>query len=152
MSGLSICSSGNCSGNRTRAIPQCRNIAVYLSGAAVRCAYHSLAGASAALPNDGYGVFSNPATIGYVSSQQAVVGYRSDGAGVYGIPLAYLLPGNGKRGLRHQRLWIDQRQYSGDRYRQRRHADNYRRDNAYLNDYALSLSWAKKLGEFSAPG
>ena len=55
----------------------------------------ALAGASVALPNDCYGIFSNPAALGYISTMQAVLGYRPLGVGIYGVPLAYALPKNG---------------------------------------------------------
>jgi len=55
----------------------------------------ALAGASVALPNDCYGIFSNPGALGYVNSMQAVAGYRPVGTGVYGSPLAYALPQKG---------------------------------------------------------
>lgn len=55
----------------------------------------ALAGASTALPNDCYGMFSNPAALGYVNTRQAVIGYRSVGTGVYGSPLAYAFPRKG---------------------------------------------------------
>jgi hypothetical protein len=55
----------------------------------------ALAGAAAALPNDCYGVFSNPAALGYVATLQAAAGYRSLGVGVFGTPLAYAFPARG---------------------------------------------------------
>jgi hypothetical protein len=51
----------------------------------------ALAGASAALPNGCYGIFSNPASLGYVSGMQAVIGFRPRGNGIFGAPLAYAL-------------------------------------------------------------
>ena len=56
----------------------------------------ALAGASVALPNDCYGVFSNPAALGYITTMQAVIGYRPLGDGILGAPLAYALPKSGK--------------------------------------------------------
>ena len=55
----------------------------------------ALAGASVALANDCYGIFSNPAALAGVSRMQAVIGYRPLGAGIYGAPLAYALPRKG---------------------------------------------------------
>ncbi|MGA2506876.1 MAG: PorV/PorQ family protein [Chitinispirillaceae bacterium] len=55
----------------------------------------ALAGASVALPNDCYGIFSNPAALGYINNMQAVIGYRPLGVGIFGAPLAYALPING---------------------------------------------------------
>jgi hypothetical protein len=111
----------------------------------------ALGGASAALPSDGYGVFSNPAAMAYINSQQAVVGYRSVGAGVYGIPLAYLLPENEKGvfgvsvcGLTSGNIAETDIGNDG--------APIYTGDNAYLDDYNLSLSWARKLGEYLGAG
>jgi hypothetical protein len=54
-----------------------------------------LAGASVALPNDCYGIFSNPAALASVNGMQAVIGYRPLGAGIYGAPLAYAMPRKG---------------------------------------------------------
>ncbi|MBN1130227.1 MAG: hypothetical protein JXA71_14640 [Chitinispirillaceae bacterium] len=51
----------------------------------------ALAGASVALPNGCYGIFSNPASLGYVSGMQAVVGFRPRGDGIFGMPIAYAL-------------------------------------------------------------
>jgi hypothetical protein len=111
----------------------------------------ALGGASAAVPGDGYGVFSNPGTIAYINSQQAVVGYRSEPAGVYGIPLAYLLPENGKGvfgisvcGLTSGNIAATDIGNDG--------SPIITGDNAYLDDYNLSLSWAKKLGEYVGAG
>jgi hypothetical protein len=61
----------------------------------------ALAGASVSLPDDGYGIFTNPAALGFVGTMQAVVGYRPLGVGVFGTPLAYVLPyrGNGVFGI-----------------------------------------------------
>lgn len=50
----------------------------------------AMAGASVALPNDGYGGFSNPASLGFVSRSQAMLGYRQIGGGIFGAPLAYI--------------------------------------------------------------
>jgi hypothetical protein len=55
----------------------------------------ALAGASVALPNECYGIFSNPAALGYVNTMQAVIGYCPMGVGIMGAPLAYALPKNG---------------------------------------------------------
>jgi hypothetical protein len=55
----------------------------------------ALAGASVALPNDGYGIFTNPAALACVNTMQAMIGYRPVGAGVFGAPVGYVLPRNG---------------------------------------------------------
>jgi hypothetical protein len=52
----------------------------------------ALSGAGAALPNGCYGIFSNPAALGYCTSMQAAVGYRPRSGGIHGAPLAYALP------------------------------------------------------------
>jgi hypothetical protein len=110
----------------------------------------ALAGASAALPSDGYGVFSNPATLGYLVSPQAVVGYRAFD-GVYGIPLAYLFPENGIGvcgigvcGLSSGNIAATDIGADGSMI--------VTGGNAYLDDYGFSLSWAKKVGEFLSAG
>ncbi|MBN1128935.1 MAG: PorV/PorQ family protein [Chitinispirillaceae bacterium] len=56
----------------------------------------ALAGASAALPDGGYGIFSNPAALGFMSSRQVVAGYRQLGGGVFGAPLSYAMPVPGR--------------------------------------------------------
>ena len=58
----------------------------------------ALSGATVALPNDLYGILSNPAALGFFPASQAFVGYRPLGAGVYGAPLAYALP-KGDKGV-----------------------------------------------------
>jgi hypothetical protein len=52
----------------------------------------AMAGASVAMPNDCYGVFSNPASLGFIATAQPVLGYRQIGAGIFGAPLAYARP------------------------------------------------------------
>jgi hypothetical protein len=111
----------------------------------------ALAGASAALPGDGYGVFSNPATIACLTGPQAVVGYRSVGSGVYGIPIAYLLPESEKGvfgisvcGLTSGNIAATDIGTDG--------GPVYTGGNAYLDDYNLTLSWAKKIGEIFSAG
>jgi hypothetical protein len=52
----------------------------------------SMGGVSVALPNDLYGVATNPAAIGYVSRRQVVLGYRSVIDDVWGSPIAVALP------------------------------------------------------------
>ncbi len=110
----------------------------------------ALGGASAALPDDAYGIFSNPATLAYATSSQAIVGYRSFG-GVYGIPLAYILPENEKGvfGIGVCGLTSGNIQATG--------IDNTGAGvslggNAYMNDYSLSLAWARKIGDFLSAG
>jgi hypothetical protein len=56
----------------------------------------ALSGAIAALPNDLYGLFTNPAAIAYLGTSQVVVGYRPIGAGIFGVPVAYAKPKEGK--------------------------------------------------------
>jgi hypothetical protein len=52
----------------------------------------AMAGASAAMPNDCYGIFSNPAALGFVTTAQPIAGYRQISAGVFSAPLAYARP------------------------------------------------------------
>lgn len=52
----------------------------------------ALAGAGAALPNDVYGIFLNPASLGYLGARQAFVGYRQKPGGIFGAPAAYAFP------------------------------------------------------------
>ena len=77
----------------------------------------ALAGAAVALPNDCYGIFSNPAALGYINNMQAVIGYRPLGVGIFGAPLAYALPERRKRRFRRRLLRFNERQYNRYRYR-----------------------------------
>ena len=110
----------------------------------------ALGGASTALADDAYGIFSNPAAIAYAASPQAVVGYRSFD-GVYGIPLAYIRPENDKGvfgigvcGLTSGNISPTGIDNSG--------AAVSLGGNAYLDDYSLSLAWARKIGDFLSAG
>jgi hypothetical protein len=58
----------------------------------------AVSGATVALPNDLYGILGNPAALGFVTSSQAIVGYRPIGSGVFGAPVAYALP-KGDKGV-----------------------------------------------------
>jgi hypothetical protein len=49
-------------------------------------------GVSVAMPNDLYGVVTNPAAAGYISKRQVVCGYRSVIDDVWGSPIAVALP------------------------------------------------------------
>lgn len=51
-----------------------------------------MAGASAAMPNDLYGIFTNPAALGYIHDREAFVGYRPVFMDVWGSPLVYAQP------------------------------------------------------------
>ncbi|MDR3011881.1 MAG: PorV/PorQ family protein [Chitinispirillales bacterium] len=52
----------------------------------------AMGGAAVAMPNDIYGVLSNPAAIGYVQRQQIMGGYRQVMLGVWGGPVGISLP------------------------------------------------------------
>jgi hypothetical protein len=52
----------------------------------------AMAGAAVAMPNDLYGVLSNPAAVGYVNNLQAMGGYRQVIMDVWGGPLALSYP------------------------------------------------------------
>jgi hypothetical protein len=58
----------------------------------------AVSGATVALPNDLYGILDNPAALGFITTSQALVGYRPIGNGVYGVPAAYALP-KGEKGV-----------------------------------------------------
>ncbi|MDG5816442.1 PorV/PorQ family protein [Chitinispirillales bacterium ANBcel5] len=50
----------------------------------------AMGGAATAVPNDIYGVLSNPGAIGFVQTSQIMAGFRPVVMGVWGGPLAYL--------------------------------------------------------------
>lgn len=52
----------------------------------------AMGGVSVAMPNDLYGVVTNPAAAGYISKRQLVCGYRSVIDDVWGSPLAVAVP------------------------------------------------------------
>ena len=55
----------------------------------------AMAGASAAIPNDGYGAFTNPASLAFITTGQPVIGYRQVGVGIFCAPIAYARPVEG---------------------------------------------------------
>jgi hypothetical protein len=52
----------------------------------------AMGGVSIAMPNDVYGIVSNPAAAGYITKRQAVCGYRSIVDDVWGAPLGFAMP------------------------------------------------------------
>jgi len=52
----------------------------------------AMGGAAVAMPNDAYGVESNPAACGYITQTQAVAGYLKYNADAWGGPVAYVMP------------------------------------------------------------
>ena len=52
----------------------------------------AMGGATVAMPNDAYGIGTNPASIAYVSKTQAEAGYFKYNADAWGGPLAYVTP------------------------------------------------------------
>lgn len=56
----------------------------------------AMAGAAVAMPNDCYGIFTNPAALGFINAPQAIFGYRQVGAGIFSAPLAYARPVPGR--------------------------------------------------------
>jgi hypothetical protein len=111
----------------------------------------ALSGASAAMPSGCYGVFTNPAALGYVSRMQVAVGYRPIGAGIFGAPLAYVLPENpiGVFGAGIYGLT------SGRFYATDKGPDN---SVVFLNDLvgadylAGNVSWARMVNEYFSAG
>lgn len=51
-----------------------------------------LAGASVALPSESYGILSNPAALAFIEENQITLGTRSEGGGIYGAPILFVMP------------------------------------------------------------
>jgi hypothetical protein len=108
----------------------------------------ALAGASAALPNGCYGIFSNPASLGFVSGMQAVVGFRPRGDGILSAPVAYALNregigtfGAGLYGLTSGNVAVFNE--SGVLL-----AGQFSR----VDNIAGSAAWARRIGEYFSAG
>jgi hypothetical protein len=56
----------------------------------------AMAGAAVAMPNDCYGLFTNPASLGFMTTAQPIAGYRQVGAGIFCAPIAYARPVAGR--------------------------------------------------------
>jgi hypothetical protein len=111
----------------------------------------SMAGASAALPNDCYGMFSNPAALGFTAVSQAMVGYRQVGAGIFGAPLVYAVPVPGKGtfgfsavGLTSGAVQVTDLRGDGP--------PELTGNVARADYYSGNIAWARKIGDDLAAG
>lgn len=106
---------------------------------------------SVAIPNDLYGVNSNPASVGFVDKMQIMAGNRSESAGIWSYPLAFAMPRKDKgvfaismAALTTGNIEVTDRGYDG--------AMVYTGRNARSDNLAGSLTWAKKINNFSSGG
>lgn len=110
----------------------------------------AMAGASAAIPNDGYGIFANPAALGFINAPQVIFGYRQVGVGIFGAPVAYArpVPGRGTFACGAVGLTggveVTDIGHDGSEFEPGLHA---RSDN-----YAGNVSWAMKISDDIAAG
>lgn len=110
-----------------------------------------LGGGSVAIPNDLYGVHSNPATVGFIDKMQIMAGNRSEAAGIWSYPLAWAMPEKEKGvfavsmvALTTGNIEVTDRGYDG--------AMVYTGQNARSDNIAGSITWAKKMNNFSSGG
>jgi hypothetical protein len=110
-----------------------------------------LAGASVALPNDCYGIFSNPASLALLDGMQAVVGYRPLGAGIYGVPLAFAMPRKGigavgaaLYGLTSGKVAVTEKGPDGGVV--------FTDESASVDNVAGYAVWAKRINEYFSAG
>jgi hypothetical protein len=106
----------------------------------------ALGGASIAVSNGCYGLFSNPAALGYVSGMQAVVGFRPRGNGIFGAPVAYAFnrKGVGLYGLTSGDVEVTDVGPDGGVL----FTDQFAR----VDNIAGSAAWARKIGTYFSAG
>jgi hypothetical protein len=111
----------------------------------------AMGGASVALPNDLYGAFTNPAAVGFIENMQVMAGNRSESVGLWGFPLAYARPEKEMGvfavnviALTTGNIEVTDRGNDGAMIATGR--------NARSDDIAGSITWAKKLNNFSSAG
>lgn len=111
----------------------------------------AMGGASVAIPNELYGTITNPSAVGFIENMQVFVGNRSEAAGIWGYPLAYAMPEKEKGvfaisvvALTTGNIAVTDRGNDG--------AMIATGQNARSDDIAGSVTWAKKMNNFSAAG
>lgn len=111
----------------------------------------AMGGASVALPNDLYGTLTNPAAVGFIDNMQVFAGNRAEAAGLWGYPLAYARPQKEMGvfaisvvALTTGNIDVTDRGNDG--------AMIFTGQNARSDDIAGSITWAKKLNNFSSAG
>jgi hypothetical protein len=111
----------------------------------------AMAGAAVAMPNDCYGLFTNPASLGFITTAQPIAGYRQVGAGIFGSPLAYARPVAGRGtfavgaiGLTSGAVDVKDIGPDGSEFEPGLHARS--------DYYAGNVSWAMKISDDIAVG